>query len=417
MTLLIKNALLETGYCYDQGMVVATETKKMTLLVEHGSFKKVTSESIEETSSMTVIDAQGQLVLPAFKEMHTHLDKTYFGGEWKAPQPTTNGIFSRMAEEAELLPLQFEELEQRAHLLIQHYIKQGHTHLRTHVNVDPIMKTRHMKKIVSILKEYDEQITYEIVAFPQHGILRNGPEFIEVLEEAIQLGATHIGGVDPSMVDRDVDGFYQVIFDLAEKYHLGIDLHLHDKNTLGAFEMHRLLDMAQDRHFNNPITFSHAFALADLPEIELKRLAQRFVEQHVSICSTIPIGDGPVTIPLDQLAEFGVRVACVHDSLVDHWDPFGTGNTVQKLNQLSERFGYIDEYRLSQALKYATGGMTPLNAKGEMQWPKVEQPANFLLVDAVSSAHLIARQCPISTVVSRGQVIAQEDIELKGEYR
>ncbi|MGO2083727.1 amidohydrolase [Vagococcus sp.] len=417
MTLLIKNALLETGYCYENEKVVATETKTMNLLIDEGCFKKVTSLEIEETPVMTVVDAQNQLLLPAFKEMHTHLDKTYFGGEWKAPQAITNGIFSRMAEEAELLPLQFEELEQRAHLLIQHYIKQGHTHIRTHVNVDPIMKTRHMKKMVAILKEYEEQVTYEIVAFPQHGILRNGSGFIAILEEAIQLGATHIGGVDPSMVDRDIDGFYQVIFDLAEKYQLGIDLHLHDKNTLGAFEIHRLLDVATARQFNNPITLSHAFALADLSEVEFERLAHRLARHHVSISTTVPIGDGAITLPIDRLSELGVKVACVHDSLTDHWDPFGTGDTIQKLNQLVERLGYIDEYQLSQSLKYATGGMTPLNAQGERQWPQVGQPANFLLVDAVSSAHLIARQGPISTVVSRGKVIAQEAIELKGEYR
>jgi len=44
-------------------------------------------------------------------------------------------------------------------------------------------------------------------------------------------------------------------------------------------------------------------------------------------------------------------------------------------------------------------------------------PANALLVDAVSSAHLIARRCPISTVISRGQVISEQSIQQKGAYR
>ncbi|MGX7012788.1 amidohydrolase [Vagococcus silagei] len=416
MSLLIKDVLLETGYKYDRETVIATMTETKDILIEEGFFTKIEAE-IEIEPEMTVIDARGQLLLPAFKEMHTHLDKTYFGGDWRAVKATPNGIFSRMEEEASLLPEQYATLEERAHQLIRHYIEEGHTHIRTHVNVDPVMKEKHMEKIVPLLKGYEDQITYEIVAFPQHGILRNGPEFIHVLEKAIELGATHIGGVDPAMVDRDVDGYYQVLFDLAEKYRLGIDIHLHDRNSLGLFEMNRLLDIVEEREFKMPITFSHAFALADIKEIELEKIAERFVKNRVLICSTIPIGDGPITIPVKRLSELGVKVSCVHDSLTDHWDPFGTGDTIQKLNQLTERFGFIDEMSLGQALKYATRGITPLNETGEQKWPKVGQPANALLVDAVSSAHLIARRGPISTVISRGTILVEKEIDLKGVYR
>ena len=139
MSLLIKDVLLETGYEYDRETVIATMTETKDILIEDGFFTKIEAE-IEIEPEMTVIDARGQLLLPAFKEMHTHLDKTYFGGDWQAVKATPNGIFSRMEEEASLLPEQYATVEERAHQLIRHYIEEGHTHIRTHVNVDPVMK-------------------------------------------------------------------------------------------------------------------------------------------------------------------------------------------------------------------------------------------------------------------------------------
>ena len=110
-------------------------------------------------------------------------------------------------------------------------------------------------------------------------------------------------------------------------------------------------------------------------------------------------------------------VAFGHDSLMDHWSLFGSGDTYQKLNYFVQRFGYTDEWHLGQSLKYATGGLTSLTEEGCMQWPKVGDRANAILVDAVSSAYLIARKCPISTVIAQGVVVHQVEMVQKGALR
>ena len=43
-------------------------------------------------------DANRLLILPAFEEMHIHIDKTYYSGPWKACMPAEN-IFTRFNEE------------------------------------------------------------------------------------------------------------------------------------------------------------------------------------------------------------------------------------------------------------------------------------------------------------------------------
>jgi cytosine/adenosine deaminase-related metal-dependent hydrolase len=415
MQLLLKNVRLETGYLYEQTFVTATKTDIFDVLIENGIFVEIAP--LIQVSNAVIVDANMQLLIPSFKEMHTHIDKTYFSGEWKAPTIATEGIFSRFKEEALLLPKQLDAAEDRAHAMVQHYIKNGHTHIRTHVNVDPQIETKHIEIAKRVLESYQDEITYEIVAFPQHGLLRNGPSFLAILEKALQMGATHIGGVDPALVDRHSREVIKTTFQLAEKYELGIDIHLHEQNTLGEFDIWHVLNEIEQRSFKKDVTISHAFALADLPEKSLNPLITRMAANQVSLTTTIPIGAGPITIPVKYLYDRGIMVSFGHDSLVDHWSPFGSGDTVQKLNQFIERFGYIDEWHIGQSLKYATGGLTPLNHAGEQQWPKAGDTANALLVDAVSSAHLIARRCPISTVLSKGKIIHKEEIELMGEFR
>lgn len=415
LKLLLKNIRLETGYIYENDQVTATKTELYDVLIEDGKFNEI-GENIENVDA-EIIDAKKQLLIPSLREMHIHIDKTYFSGEWQAPIPATDGIFSRFEEELKLLPKQLEVAEERAHQVVKHYIKNGHTHIRTHVNVDPAIDIQHIEIVKRVLKNYDDQITYEIVAFPQHGLFRNGPEFLETFEQSLQMGITHVGAVDPAIVDGNIDEVLTKTFDLAQKYDLGIDIHLHERDTLGEFEIHQMIDKIDAYEFKNNVTISHAFSLANLPPEKLDPLVQKMAERNIEITTTVAIGADPITVPVKYLYDNGVKVSFGHDSLVDHWSPFGSGDTIQKLNQFIQRFGYIDEWHIGQSLKYATGGLTPLSETGLRQWPRIGDDASALLVDAVSSAHLIARQAPISTVISKGHIIHENKFELKGEFR
>ncbi len=107
-------------------------------------------------------------------------------------------------------------------------------------------------------------------------------------------------------------------------------------------------------------------------------------------------------------------VSLGHDSLTDHWSPFGTGDTVEKLSILAQRFKFIDEYSLNRCWKYASGGIMPLSDTGEQVWPQNGDLANVLLLDAVCSSQAIARQRPITHVISHGSLVYKnEDVLMK----
>lgn len=77
-------------------------------------------------------------------------------------------------------------------------------------------------------------------------------------------------------------------------------MHLHDRDTLGAFEIHRILDFIEQKKFSQPVTLSHAFALAGISDNELDELMQRMAENKVDVTTTVVISDENLTLPVKK---------------------------------------------------------------------------------------------------------------------
>ncbi|MDF2038021.1 amidohydrolase family protein [Cytobacillus oceanisediminis] len=402
----ITNVRLEKGFIYENEQITGTSTEICHLKIDDGKIAEITQ--LAPGSNENQFDAKQKLVLPSLRDMHIHIDKTYYGGPWKACTPIINGIFTRLEEEKELLPKLLPTAQERAEKMIELYLKNGHTHIRTHCNVDPVIGLKNLEATVNALKKYEDVLTYDIVAFPQHGLLRSGS--VQLIRDAMKNGATLVGGVDPATVDRNIEKSLNTIFEIAAEHNKGVDIHLHDPNSLGAFTFERMADYTRESGMAGRATISHGIALADLSEEALAEMAAILKEQEIDVTTTIPINR--TTIPVPALDRYGIPVSVGHDSITDHWSPFGTGNTIQKLGTLAERFRMIDEYSLSSVLKFATGGVTPLNKAGEQVWPKVGDDATMMLVDATCSAEAIARRATVETLFFKGKKVESKRTEL-----
>lgn len=398
-TFWLTNVRLEKGFIIENERISGTETELCHVKIEDGKIAEITN--LLPTSDEKKIDAKNQLLLPSLRDMHIHIDKTYYGGPWKACTPLTKGIFTRLEEEIELLPKLLPTAQERAEKMIEMYLKNGHTHIRTHCNVDPVIGLKNLEATVNALKKYEDVLTYEIVAFPQHGLLKS--DSVQLIRDAMKNGATLVGGVDPATVDRNIEKSLYTIFEIAVENNKGVDLHLHDPNTLGAFTFERMAHYTKEAGLKGRVTISHANALGDLQGEALTEIITILKDQEIDITSTVPVNRP--TIPIPTLDKFGIQVSVGHDSITDHWSPFGTGNTIQKLGILAERFRLSDEYSLSKTLKYGTGGVTPLNEKGERVWPKVGDDATMMLVNASCSAEAIARRATVGSLFFKGKKV------------
>lgn len=91
------NVKLEKSFDIEDGEIRGTKTELCHLKIEDGKITDITNQ-LPDTHELS-IDGQGYLLLPSLKDMHIHIDKTYYGGPWKACTPITNGIFTRLDEE------------------------------------------------------------------------------------------------------------------------------------------------------------------------------------------------------------------------------------------------------------------------------------------------------------------------------
>ncbi|MGG0218834.1 amidohydrolase family protein [Bacillus mycoides] len=405
----LTNVKLETGYTYEEAKISQTETEICSLLIKDGRIKRIISGIAQEEGTLT-FDANRLLVLPAFEEMHIHIDKTYYSGPWKACMPAEN-IFTRFNEEKTILPKQLATAQDRAENMLELLLRNGATNIRTHCNVDPVIGLRNLEATLAALGTYKDRLSGRIVAFPQHGLLRSNS--MQLVKDAMRMGAQLVGGVDPATVDNDIEKSLHTIMDIAVEFNADVDIHLHDANNLGTFTMKRLASLTEEAGWQGRVTISHALGLGGVTDKEAEEVAERLAALKIDITSTVPIGKQVIPIPL--LDKKGVKVSLGNDSITDHWSPFGTGDMLQKANRLAERFGWSDERSLGKALRFITGGKETLNNEGKRVWPNVGDEASFVLTNATCAAEAVARQTEKRVVMYKGKVVIGDLDQVKSD--
>ena len=388
----LDDALLETGFDYRDTTVIGTKTVLQTIEISDGKIVAVLPNKQHPNRTLNAYSAQGKLMLPAFRDMHIHLDKTFYGGPWQAPESREGKtIMDMITLEQKMLPELQPFTEERAHALIKLIQSQGSTIARSHCNIEPVSGLKNLIALQKVLGEHQKDLTCEIVAFPQHGLLLSKSE--PLMREAMQAGAHYVGGLDPTNVDGAMEKSLDLMFQIALDYNKGVDIHLHETSPAGVAAVEYMIKTVdENRSLRGKVTISHAFALATLNSEQADETAKKLAEQQITIASTVPIGT--LHMPLKTLNKNGVFVMTGTDSVIDHWSPFGLGDMLEKANLYAQLYTRPDELSLSRSLGIATGNILPLDEKGKQVWPAKGDDASFVLVDASCSAEAVARISP-----------------------
>ncbi len=397
----LKNVRLETGFIEDESGIIGTKTDLFSVEIKDGKITKVSTNNPQLTDA---IDAKGLLMLPSFKDMHVHLDKTLYGLPWQALSPKRRTVADMIAYEQEIIPellnTSIERGEQLINLL-QHY---GTTFARTHFNVDTTSGLKSLENLEKALENKTETFSAELVAFPQHGLYYT--DSAPLMKEAAQLkSVAFVGGLDPFSIDKNIEKAIDFTVQLALDHNKGIDIHLHDTGKEGMRTIEYLAELTiKNPQLKGKTYVSHAFALAHLSKNKEQEIAEKLAEAKVGIVSSVPFRN-KVAMPIPTLVKNGVEVLIGNDNVQDYWSTFGTGNMLQKANLISELYGLETEYDLSRNLGFATKNITPLNKKGNQQWPKVGDEADIVLIDASCSAEAVARMSSVLALAHNGNLV------------
>lgn len=395
----LKNVLLETGFEYEEGEVVRTKTALFSVMIADGKIKSI---AVNKPNDHTAIDAKGLLMLPAFKDMHIHLDKTYYGGEWQAVRRRSGGVKGMIELEKRILPELLETSTYRAEKLIELLQSKGTSFARSHVNIEPTSKLQSLLNLQKALENKKDGFSAELVAFPQHGVFYT--DSAPYLKEAAQMDIDFIGGVDPYSIDGAIEKTIDFTVQLALDYNKGIDIHLHESGESGLKTVEYLIKKVNENPSLKKKTYlSHCFVLGKLEKIKQEEIAEQLGAANIGIVSTIPFGG--LIMPIPTLYKHNVEVLTGNDSIVDHWNTWGSGSVLQKANLMAQLYGYSTEFLLSRSLKLATANVLPLDDKGNQQWPKANDDADFVLIDASCSAEAVSRISPVKSLITKGNII------------
>ncbi|MFM9403189.1 amidohydrolase [Myroides odoratimimus] len=395
----LKNVRLETGFEYDQDQIIQTKTELFSITILGGKINKISPNTPNDPKA---IDAKGHLMLPAFKDMHIHLDKTLYGGAWQAVQKRKGGVKAMIDLEKQILPDMLKNSTEHAQKLIELLQSKGTSFARSHVNIEPTSKLQSLKNLQKALENKKNGFSTELVAFPQHGLFYTNSA--PYLEEAAKLDIDYIGGVDPYTIDGSIEKTIDFTLQLAIDNNKGIDIHLHETGESGLKTVEYLIQKVNENPVLKNKTFiSHCFVLGRLDAVKQEVIAEQLSHAGIGIVSTIPFGR--LIMPIPTLYKHNVNVMAGNDSIIDHWNTWGSGSVLQKANVMAQLYDYNTEFLLSRSLKLATGNILPLDDKGNQQWPKVGDQADMVFVKASCSAEAVSRISPVTSLIHKGNIV------------
>ena len=324
----------------------------VSLAVTGGRFSGLFEAGDTLPAASQTVDLGNRLVVPGFVEGHIHLDTSFYSDTWRPHEPCTNGfdVRERSAFQAENLAAA-APIEERARNQLELCLAHGTTSMRSHVMVDDTVGVRHLEAILAVRERYRELIDIQLVAFPQHGILKS-PGCSDYMSQAMAMGCDTVGGLDPAGFDGNIEGHLDVVFGLADRHDAGIDIHLHDPGTLGAFEIERIAERTRALSMEGRVTISHAYCLGDLELDQVRRIADNLARSGVAIVTNAP---GAMSFPpVHVLREAGVNYFAGNDNIRDSWWPYGDGDLLRRANIVGYRSGFNEDWELETAFSMVT---------------------------------------------------------------
>ena len=285
-----------------------------------------------------IYDLEGRLVIPGYVETHIHLDKSCLLDRISSHQGGLNEAIGEVARlKAEFTP---QDVYQRAKRTVEKCIVNGATHIRTHLEVDPIVGLRSLEGILPLVDEYKWAIDIEICIFPQEGLLNN-PGTDELIVEGLRRGGRVVGAAP--YTDSDPEGQIDRIFEIAREFDVDIDMHLDFGPDANQLDLDYVCRLTEQYQYGGRVAIGHVTKLSAVPPEVLAEKAQVLAGAGVAV-TVLPATDlflmgrhqahsmmRGVT-PAHLLAERGVNCSLSTNNVLNPFTPFGDCSLVRMAN-------------------------------------------------------------------------------------
>lgn len=345
------------------------------------------------------VEGRGRLALPGLVDGHAHVDKTLWGLPWR-PHSAGAGLAS-LIENERTARRGLPPVAERAARLLEAYAESGTTLIRTHVDVDLDNGISAIEGVLEAAARVADRLDVQVVAFPQSGLLV-APGTAALLEAAVAAGAGLVGGIEPAGFDGDAVAHLDTIFAIAERHGCGVDLHLHDRGTLGRWQLGLVVERTRALGLQGKVTVSHAFCLCD-GDPAVEPLLEQLAAERIALAAVAPGNVEP--LPLARIVELGIGLCLGQDGVRDLWSPWGDADMLARAALLAWRAGYRRDEEIALCVEIASSrGAAALGVDDQVLAPGGR--GDLVLVDAATPAEAAVVHPPRSLVVKRGVPVA-----------
>lgn len=349
-----------------------------------------------------------RLLLPGLVEGHCHLDKTLWGRPWW-PNEVGPSLMDRINNEKATRRAIGMDAAREGRALCEAHLAAGTTRLRSHVDVDEESRLTHVEKLLELRGEMRGRMEIQLVAFPQSGILRT-PGVEDWLDTALRLGCDAVGGLDPSLIDRDPVRHLDIVFKLAERHGKPVDIHLHEAGELGAFSMELIAERTRALGMRGRVVISHGFALGDVAAPRADAILALLAEAGVALCTSVP--PSRAVPPLKRARELGVVLFAGNDNIRDTWSPHNAPDMLARAAMVALKYELRRDEDVALALEAVT--VRGAEACGFADYGlEVGARADLVMVEAECVAEAVVTRRAPKLVISAGRVVARDGVVVK----
>lgn len=361
------------------------------------------------------IDLKGRLVVPPYVDAHLHLDYVYTGRNDGATNDTGT-LFEGIARWHEVKKHQtYEDAKERALRGIQEEVSKGVQFIRTHIDVDD-PKLTGLKAMLEIREELKDNVTIQIVAFPQEGMYayKGGDEMVE---EALKMGADCVGSIPHFEWAREIgEKSIHKTVELAVKYDKLIDVHCDETDDVMSRFVELLNALAMAEGIGPRTAASHTCSFGSADNAYAFRMMGLFQKSGLNFIA-LPTENAylqgrqdtyPKRRGLTRVKEFwesGINVCFGQDSINDPWYPAGNGNLMNILDNGIHLAQTMSFDQLDTCLDLITfNGAKTLNIE-DQYGIEAGKPANFLVLDATTPFEAVRQRADVLASIRNGNYL------------
>ncbi len=351
--------------------------------------------------SITLSNEEQQwLCLPPLADLHLHANRAYTIQDRRPVNfddavNMTLHLFKDFSTEA---------YRRQALRLFKASLSHGTTKMRTHADLDFEIGRRAIEGSLMARDDLKGEMDVEIVAFATSRLDPVESRSLELFENAISLGCSHIGATP--VLYPSPEQSLKALMEFASGWDVPVDLHLDEHLVKDKMMSGLLADLTIANGMEGKVTLSHGCAISILEPIERRMVIEKLVRAQITVIalpltncylqdrnSGFPLKRG--LTPVKELLDHGVPVFMATDNVRDAFYPYGNGDLIESLF-IGMLASQVDDPK--ELVKFICEGRTKVQ-KGDT--------ADMVLIPASSFDEILSNRQTARLVIRRGVLKTQ----------